>query len=362
MSNKLQELRKKLQEKENNQNNFSGDNALYPFWNIPYSTDTEITPASIRFLPDGNEDNDYFWVEVQKIKLTFAGIKDGDENKEVFVQVPCVEMWDETCPILTAIRPLFKGDKESEKTARKYWKKRSYIFQGFVRDNPLEETDSPENPIRRFAINTKLFGKIKAGLMDADMEEMPDDYIAGNDFKIVRTKQTTEIGTFANYDTSFYAKRPSSLTPDEAEAIETHKLSNLTDFMPKKPDAETMSAIEEMFSASMDGELYDAERWGKFYRPAGVKYEKPADGTVATENSETTGKLETPKIPVEETPVSTPTETVAETPIVETPTVVAEDTPSAPVVEEPASEESEAKKPPRDVLAEIKARAEAQKV
>ena len=51
MSNKLQELRKKLQEKET-QNNFSNDNALYPFWNIPYSTQTELKPAVVRFLQD----------------------------------------------------------------------------------------------------------------------------------------------------------------------------------------------------------------------------------------------------------------------------------------------------------------------
>lgn len=351
MSNKLQELRKKLQEKDNKQSNFAGDNALYPFWNIPYSTETEITPAVIRFLPDLDDDNDFFWIEVQKIKLTFSGIAGQDTSKEVFVQVPCMEMWQETCPILTEIRPWFKGDKETEKLARKYWKKRSYIFQGFVRENPLDEQDAPENPIRRFAINTNLFKKIKAGLMDPDMDEMPDDYVAGSDFKIIRTKQVTEIGTFANYDTSTYARKSTSLTTDEVEAIETHGLKKLSDFMPKKPDAETVAIIEEMFKASVNGEEYDTERWGKYYRPAGVKR---AD----TNDSNTSTTTVTPNT-TEETTVSTPVETVSETKVNVAPSVV-EDTPSTPVVVEETTA-TEVKRPPKDILADIKARAAAQK-
>lgn len=340
MSNKLQELRKKLQEKENNQNNFSGDNALYPFWNIPFSTETEIIPAVIRFLPDGDEENDYFWVEVQKIKLTFPGIKGQDEEKEVFVQVPCMETWgkNETCPILTETRPWFKGDKETERLARKYWKKYTYIFQGFVRENPLNETDAPENPIRRFSITSKLFKKIRSGLMDIDMEEMPDDYVAGNDFKIIKTQISTENGTFPNYDTSQYAKLPNSLTTDEVEAIEEHGLKNLSDFIPKKPDDETIVIIKNMFDASVNGELYDSELWSNYYRPAGLNKNRTDD-----DNKTTTSKLASESTTKKETSVTPPVETISETLI--------EDTPST----------SEDVRPPRDILADIKKRAEEQK-
>ena len=46
-------------------------------------------------------------------------------------------------------------DASLEDMGRKYWKKRSYIFQGFVNENPLNET-APENPIRRFVIGSKF--------------------------------------------------------------------------------------------------------------------------------------------------------------------------------------------------------------
>ena len=357
MSNKLQELRKKLQDKENNQSNFSNDNALYPFWNIPYSTDTELKPAVVRFLPDGDETNDLgFWVEVQKIRLTLSGIVGGD-SKEVVVSVPCMEMWNETCPVLTEIRPWFKQDKETEKLARKYWKKRSYIFQGFVRTNPLDETDSPENPIRRFSINTNLFKKIRAGLMDDEMEEMPDDSVAGTDFRIVRTKQTTEIGTFANYDTSSYARKSTSLTPEEVEAVEKFGLKNLSDFMPKKPDEEVVSLIKEMFEASVNGEAYDPERWGKYYKPAGLNY-KPADESSSNETTTTTTETVSnvsPEASTESAPVEVSSEPEQTVPWEDDKT--SEATPTV-VVEEAAPE---AKRPPKDILADIKARANAQK-
>ena len=354
MSNKLQELRRKLQEKENNQSNFSNDNALYPFWNIPFSTDTDIKPAVVRFLPDGNEENDLgFWVEVQKIRLSFSGIVGQQESKEVIVSVPCMEMWHETCPIHTEIRPWFKGDKESETLARKYWKKRSYLFQGFVRTNPLDETDAPENPIRRFSINTNLFTKIRAGLMDNEMEDMPDDYVNGTDFKIIRTRKTTEAGTFANYDTSGYLRKSSSLTPAEIEAIEKYGLNNLSDFMPKKPDAETVAIIEEMFHASVNGEAYDPAKWGNYYKPAGLKTDTNEESVSRV--SPVSPVTSTPKVSVEDTSSddssddeSAPWED-GNTPSVSATTVEVEDT------------SAQTKKPAKDILAEIKARANAQR-
>ena len=165
----LAELRAKLKSQEDStgpgrQSSGGGDKAMYPFWNIPNDT-----TAVLRFLPDGDESNTFFWQERQIIRLTFPGVKGGDENREVTVNVPCMEMWENTgsCPILSQVRPWFK-DPSMEAIGRKYWKKRAYIFQGFVSADPLNEEDKPENPIRRFVINPSIFKIIKAALMDPD--------------------------------------------------------------------------------------------------------------------------------------------------------------------------------------------------
>ena len=112
----LAEIRAKLQSMENNSKGSSpaqSDNAIYPFWNIDEGTSTLL-----RFLPDSDPNNTFFWVERQMIRLTFPGVVGGDQ-KPTTVQVPCMEMFGETCPVLTEVRPWFK-DPSLEDMGRKY--------------------------------------------------------------------------------------------------------------------------------------------------------------------------------------------------------------------------------------------------
>ena len=257
----LAEIRARLAAAESNKGGQSqgGDNAIYPHWNMP-----EGSSANLRFLPDGNSKNTFFWVERAMIRLPFNGIKGESESKMTYVQVPCVEMWGEACPVLAEVRGWFK-DKALEEMGRKYWKKRSYIFQGFVRENPLTDDKTPENPIRRFIIGPQIFTLIKSALMDPDLTEMPTDYAAGLDFRVTKTTK----GGYADYNTSKWARKESALTASEAEAIEKHGLYDLAGFLPKKPGDVELKVIKEMFEASVDGQPFDMERWGQYYRPAG---------------------------------------------------------------------------------------------
>ena len=260
----LAEIRAKLKEQEANAGGGNrgpqGPNPIYPFWNIK-----EGESATFRFLPDGNPDNTFFWAERLMIKLPFAGIKGQTDSRPVQVQVPCMEMYGETCNILNEVRGWFK-DPSLEDMGRKYWKKRSYIFQGFVNDNPLTDDEAPENPIRRFIIGPQIFQIIKQALMDPDMEELPTDYTAGVDFRLNKSSK----GGYADYSTSNWARRERPLTDAEMNAVNTHGLFNMSDFLPKKPDETAQKVLQEMFEASVDGEAYDAERWSNYFRPAGV--------------------------------------------------------------------------------------------
>jgi len=221
--------------------------------------------ATLRFLPDGNTKNTFFWVERAMIRLPFNGVKGEMESKQVFVQVPCVEMWGDACPVLAEVRTWFK-DKSLEDMGRKYWKKRSYLFQGFVRENPIADDKTPDNPIRKFIIGPQLFTLIKGALMDPELEELPTDLMRGLDFRITKTQK----GGFADYNSSKWARKESALTEAEQAAIETHGLYDLSTFLPKRPGDVEMKVIKEMFEASVDGQPYDTERWGQYFRPAGV--------------------------------------------------------------------------------------------
>ena len=271
----LAEIRAKLQAQETGaqrtQSSGGGDNAIFAHWNIP-----EGTSATLRFLPDADDTNTFFWKERQMIRLTFPGVKGQDETKPVTVQVPCVEMWGEQCPVHAEIRPWFK-DPSMEEMGRKYWKKRSYIFQGFVAQSDMQEDSVPENPIRRFVISPQIYKIISSALMDPEFQEIPTDYEAGTDFKIVKSTK----GQYADYSTSNWARRERSLDQAERDAIATHGLFNLNDFLPKKPNAEELNAIFEMFEASVDGQLYDVERFGAYYRPYGIEAPSGASAPVA---------------------------------------------------------------------------------
>lgn len=258
----LDEIRAKLlsqQAKADNKGSGGGDRAMYPFWNTP-----EGQSSTIRFLPDSDPNNTFFWVERLVIKLPFQGVK-GEHDREAIVQVPCMEMYGETCPVLAETRPWWK-DPELQNLARKYWKKKSYIFQGFVVNSAFEEKDLPENPIRRFAINTSIFDIIKSSLMNPEMEDLPTDFTSGRDFKLTKTQK----GQFANYSTSNWSFKTRSLNDGEMGAVDKHGLFNLRDFLPKKPNAEELEAIKEMFQASVNEEAYDPARWSNFYRPFGT--------------------------------------------------------------------------------------------
>jgi len=264
------------QENKTQKGQITTDNAVYPHWNME-----EGTVATIRFLPDADSNNTFFWVERQIIKLPFNGLK-GDPNvKQITVQVPCAEMYGDTCPVLTEVRPWYK-DETLKEMANKYWKKRSYLFQAFVRQNPIGDDKTPANPIRRLVISPQIFTIIKSSLMDPEMEELPTDYVRGLDFNIKKTSK----GGYADYSTSNWARKESPLTEAEQAAIEAHGLFNLADFLPKRPGEAELNIIKEMFEASVDGQPYDNERWGSYYRPFGIdapQHQADSDSETVTE-------------------------------------------------------------------------------
>lgn len=268
MASTLAEIRAKLAAQENRRDGNStgaGDSAIYAHWNIE-----EGASARFRFLPDGDPNNTFFWVERLMIRLPFAGVKGQVDSKPTYVQVPCMEMYGKEvpCPILTEVRTWFK-DPNLEEMGRKYWKKKSYLYQGFVRDNPLRDDKTPENPIRRFVISSQIHNLVKGALMDPELENMPTDYENGLDFIVSKTSK----GGYADYTTSKWARKESALTGEEMGAIEKHGLFNLKEFLPKKPTDVELKVIKEMFEASVNGEAYDPVRWGQYYKPAGLQIE-----------------------------------------------------------------------------------------
>lgn len=266
MALSLAEIRARIKSQEDGKQNKGttakvGEDSVYRHWDIP-----ENSTAVIRFLPDADTSNPDIWLERNLIKLPFNGVIGRPDIKRVEVQVPCIDMWqDKTCPIIAELRTWYK-DESLKELANRYWKKRSYLYQGFVRTNPLTDDRQPANPIRRFVISPQLQQIIRASIMDPEVLELPTHYTKGLDFKINKTAK----GEYADYSTSSFARRESALTDAEMSAIEQYGLFDLKSFLPKRPDDAALKVMLEMFHASVDGKAYDLERWGNYYKPWGL--------------------------------------------------------------------------------------------
>lgn len=267
------------------------------FWNIP-----DRQALNLRFLPDADPTNPFFWRERDMINLPFAGVK-GVHTDKVVVSVPCNEMWDKvnTCPVLKEVRKWW-DDKDMEEIARTYWKKKSYLMQCLVAPNSVEVKDDkvPENPIRRVLVTKQLFAKIESMMVDPDMEVNPTDYAGGVDFRVIKSKNS---GGFNSYDESKFAMKSRALNEEELAAIEKYGTFNLNDFMPKRPTPEELQAIADMFESSLKGEAYDPDRFAQFYRPAGVNRPNPNGAT------QSTGTAQTSTASTEQAPAHTTTST-----------------------------------------------------
>lgn len=258
----LEAIRAKLKEQENRSSGTRStlDNTIYPQWNIKEGTD-----SLLRLLPDGDENNTFFWVERAMINLPFEGVMGQADNKQVSVRVPCMDMYGKPDPILTEIRPWW-DDPSLKPKASIYWKKRSYLFQGFVVEDGLKEENPPENPIRRFVITPQIFQIIRSALVDPELDYMPTDFVNGLDFRICKTMK----GKYADYSTSKWSRRSRPLTDMELDAIEKFGLFDLSSFLPKEPTAIEQQVIKEMFEASVNGEAFDLNKWGQYYKPYGI--------------------------------------------------------------------------------------------
>lgn len=280
----LAEIRAELKaqaEKAEQQKNgtFTGErkaDSFLAFWNVGLNE-----TLNFRFLPDADESNPFFWRERDMINLTFNGIK-GVKQERVTVQVPCNEMWvPKSCPVLAVVRQWFDeatktGNEDLKKLASSYWKKKTYLLQGFIAPDsaPVKDDIVPENPIRRILANKDIFEKVKSILLNPGIKELPTHYENGRDFGITKTKNG---GGYNNYDSSQFSMSERPLNEEERAALEKFGLYNLNDFMPKQPTPEELHAIKEMFEASVNGEAYDPDRWAFAYRPAGVA--KPQTAT-----------------------------------------------------------------------------------
>ncbi len=213
----------------------------YRFWDMKYGES-----ATVRFLPDKNEDNPLgFMVEKLMHNLEING-----ERRNV----PCLKMYGQDCPICRVSSAYYKEEGKGSENGKKYWRNKQHIVQALIIEDPLpvnsETGENSEGKVCYLNLGYQIYSVIKEALTSGDLDAIPYDYEDGFDFVIKKTQQ----GDNAKYDVgSNFARRSTSLTEDEISFV-GEELVDLSTLIPQEPDEEK---IDAMLNAALTGDYYD---------------------------------------------------------------------------------------------------------
>jgi hypothetical protein len=227
-----QSLRDAFDQKFNKKSGGDGNQdwkLFYRFWKMDFD---EI--ATIRFVPDKNQDNPLkFILEVLQHELYINGRRE---------RIICPSQVGEACPICE-LSNKFYAEKNDE-MGSKYYRKRNYLANCVVVDSPVEHDQN--QLVKLIEFGPAIFKMVLDGLRSGDLDNDPQDYKGGHNFRIKKTKN----GQYASYATSSFSPKPSDFDDDMIAEIENN-LYNLEEYRGQILDYAT---IEAMLIASQTGD------------------------------------------------------------------------------------------------------------
>lgn len=211
-------------------------NNYYPFWLMKNGQ-----KAVVRFLPDRDEEN----VRGFLVEKVFHNLVINGQKKNV----PCLSMYEEDCPICKVSQDYYKH--KDEVNGKKYWRKKQYIAQALVVEDPLpaDETtgETHESKVRYLALGYQLYNIIKEAFASDELENVPYDFTEGYDFVIKKSEQ----GQYSTYVVgSKFLSKPRSLTEEELAIVEEGMIE-LSSLLPKNPGEER---VQSFLNADLNGE------------------------------------------------------------------------------------------------------------
>ncbi len=183
---------------------------FFNFWRAPVDS-----VSIVRFLPDKDTTNSMgFLVENLAHELMINGKRE---------KVPCLKMYGEDCPICALSQRFYdeKSPDHNEALGKRLYKKKSYIGQVLVLETPIEHDQ--EQLVKLIDFGPKIFKQIQATFASGDLEEPPQKFKGGYNFRIKKSKS----GDYADYGTSSFAPKQSDVADD---LIETMVLYDLKEY------------------------------------------------------------------------------------------------------------------------------------
>lgn len=234
-----------------------------------------------RFVEDADKNNNFFWRKRATRTLKFNGVVSNGQHYdgEVYVDVPAFNLKageiDDTIPvecqfkssddvIQQLIKPMWNGTEEGEAMYRKFSRKETFLYQGFVR------AEGYETKLYRFLFSKKLSDQVQACITDDEQIKAfpyaPVDPENGRDFTL-RVK--LENGR-KDYSSSSWGLSTNPLTEAEHKYLSENGSFNLIDFLPKRPTEEQLNIMSDMVEVICNDGAFNFDAWGSVFKPNNV--------------------------------------------------------------------------------------------
>jgi hypothetical protein len=221
----------------------------YPFYKMAIGKS-----ATLRFLPDANQDNDLGFLKERKLWETTI---DGEK-----VRATSLESFGEACPILALSRQFYKANDKV--MGKKFWPKTDYMARAIVVKDGLppdpETGETYTGKVVTLALGKTLYDIISHGISSGELgDDLPCHTENGVDFIINRSEKKGPNGeSWSDYSLSKFARSNRALTDDELAVVEftdenggTPNFVDLQVLLGKKPTVEYLEGlIEEVLAES----------------------------------------------------------------------------------------------------------------
>src|SRR5262249_39326349 len=122
------------------------------------------------------------------------------------------------CPMCALSRGFYNA--KDDELGKKYYKKKSYVAQVLVVESPIAH--DPQKVVKTIEFGPQVFKAIQAGFASGDMEDEPQAFKGGYNFRLVKSK----TGSGQNsYSTSTFAPKQSDLEADLIVAVQQELVS-----------------------------------------------------------------------------------------------------------------------------------------
>lgn len=230
----LQNFLKAREEKKNNRITYDTD--IYPFWNMNTGES-----ATVRILPEANEENPFPFIEKLEHKLSING---------KIRKVPCPSMYGDPCPICDLSREYYDADDEAN--GKYYYRDSLTLCKAIVIEDPLppnqQTGETFEGKVVTLQLGYQIMTKIVEQLgtfFDPDEDALPWDLLEGYNFVIKKTKQGKD---YPKYDIgSHFERKPSAIPKKYLTDLELEDIKTL---LPKAPD---FDKVNELLEAHLSG-------------------------------------------------------------------------------------------------------------